>query len=414
MITATLDNGLRIIFHPSASQVCYCGYVICSGTRHEMPEDSGMAHFIEHMSFKGTQRRKSGQINDYLERVGGDLNAFTSKQETVYCATILHKDLSRAVDLLTDMVFHSIYPQSEIEKEVEVIIDEIDSYRDSPSELIFDEFEHMLFGDTSLGRDILGEKETLRTYTTERALRFAAAHYRPENAVFYVYGNVRFEKMLHLLAKAHGARIAQVHDDGENTGTPAEKTQPAAQFTAPRLHTAERGTHQAHVILGGPTFSAADPRRFALTLLNNILGGPGMNSRLNLSVRERHGLVYSIESILNTYPDTGFWNLYFGCDPDDVERCRRLVLRELRRLCETPLSARALHYAREQICGQIGISCDNSEGFAIAMAKQFAHFGTLRDVDRMMQNIRAVTAEELRTLAQEIYRPEGLFTLIYR
>lgn len=414
MYTASLDNGLRIIFQPSESEVVYCGYVICAGTRHEAPEDSGMAHFIEHMSFKGTQRRKSRQINDYLERVGGELNAFTSKQETVYCATVLRRDVHRAVDILTDMVFHSVYPQNEIEKEVEVIIDEIDSYKDSPSELIFDEFEQLLFGDTSLGRDILGDKNRLRSYTTADALRFTGEHYRPDNAVFYLYGKVDWPQLLRRLEKAHAAAAMAPMDSATAEQNFKKAVQPFADFTAPSTVRVNRGTHQAHVVMGAPTFSAGDARRYALTLLNNIVGGPSMNSRLNMAVRERHGLVYSIDTYLNTYPDTGFWSLYFGCDTEDVTRCRQLVARELQRLCDKPLSPAALRVAKAQLCGQIGISCDHSESFAVAMAKQYAHTGTQRDIAKIMSGIQAVSAEEVQDLARTIYDPEGIYTLIYR
>ena len=373
-----------------------------------------MAHFIEHMSFKGTQRRKSRQINDYLERVGGELNAFTSKQETVFCATVLRRDVHRAVDVLTDMVFHSVYPQSEIEKEVEVIIDEIDSYKDSPSELIFDEFEQQLFGRCSLGRDILGDKNRLRTYTTADALRFTGQYYRPDNAVFYLYGKADWSRLVRLLEKAHGigAKQAGAADETGEKFTPA--AQPRASFAEPSTIRVNRGTHQAHVMMGAPTFAADDPRRYALTLLNNIVGGPTMNSRLNMVVRERHGLVYSIDSFLNSYPDTGFWSLYFGCDAEDVARCRQLVVRELQRLCDKPLTTAALRTAKAQICGQIGISCDNSEAFAVAMAKQYAHFGTQRDMQRIMEGIQTVSATELQDLARTIYDPDGLYTLIYR
>ncbi len=260
MYTASLDNGLRIIFQPSESEVVYCGYVICAGTRHEAAEDSGMAHFIEHMSFKGTQRRKSRQINDYLERVGGDLNAFTSKQETVFCATVLRRDVHRAVDVLTDMVFHSVYPQSEIEKEVEVIIDEIDSYKDSPSELIFDEFEQQLFGRCSLGRDILGDKNRLRTYTTADALRFTGQYYRPDNAVFYLYGKADWARLVRLLEKAHGIGAKQAGADDETGEKFTPAAQPRALFAEPSTIRVNRGTHQAHVMMGAPTFAADDPQ----------------------------------------------------------------------------------------------------------------------------------------------------------
>ena len=327
-----LENGLRVVVRHHSSEVLHCGYVLCTGTRHESPEDSGMAHFIEHMTFKGTARRRSRQVNDYLERVGGELNAFTSKQETVYSATVLRKDFSRAVDVLTDIVFHSTYPQAEIDKEVEVIIDEIDSYRDSPAELIFDEFEQLVYGDAPLGRDILGNPERLRTYTQADALRFTQQHYVPQNAVFYVSGQVELRTIIRHLEKWHGCKLVGDIKEGNTPETDDEEelaqpqnAQPHIVPAAPSLRRVKRGTHQAHVMMGGITFGASDPRRAALALLNNILGGPAMNSRLNMAVREKCGLVYSIDAYLNTYPDTGFWNLYFGCDLEDIDRCCKLV-----------------------------------------------------------------------------------------
>ena len=304
---ATLSCGLRVIYEHKPSAVLYCGYVVCAGTRHEDVADSGMAHFIEHVTFKGTERRRACHITNGLERVGGDLNAYTTKQETVYYATVLKKDFARAADLLTDIVFHSVYPQGEIDKEVEVICDEIDSYKDSPSELIFDEFEAMMFEGQPLGRDILGNAERLRQYTTVDALRFARNYYRPTNAVFYVYGDVPFTQVVRVLE-----RLLPVADFVQR---PAFVAPPIATPCAKNIRNervVEKGTHQAHVLVGGPTFAGTDNRRFALVLLNNILGGPGMNSRLNISLRERAGLVYSVDSYLNTYPDAGFWNVYFG------------------------------------------------------------------------------------------------------
>lgn len=404
----TLSCGLRVIHETSQSPVVYCGFVVCAGTRHEDEADAGMAHFIEHISFKGTARRRACHITNGLERVGGDLNAYTTKQETVYYATVLREHFARAADLLADIVFHSIYPQAEIDKEVEVICDEIDSYKDSPSEIIFDEFEAMLFAGQPLGRDILGNAARLRQYTTADALRFASRYYRPERCAFYVYGDVPFGKVVRTL----------------------ERLLPAADFTAPpaapsavampvpnAVHAervVEKGTHQAHVIVGGPTFGGRDPRRYALTLLNNVLGGPGMNSRLNVALREKAGLVYSVDSYLSTYPDTGFWNVYFGCDAHDVRRCRRIIERELRRFIDAPLSASRLAAAKRQICGQIVISADASEGYALAMGKTFAHYGSHRDLEAVCAAIRAVTAEQLQAVAAEVYAPDRLTTLIYR
>lgn len=407
--THTLSCGLRLIVERKASPVLYCGYVICAGTRHEEEADSGMAHFIEHNTFKGTKRRRACHITNGLERVGGDLNAYTTKQETVYYATVLRDDFARAADLLTDIVFHSTYPQTEIDKEVEVICDEIDSYKDSPSELIFDEFEAMMYAGQPLGRDILGSAERLRQYTTTDALRFTQRYYRPENAAFYVYGDIDPQRVVRTLERLLPA--------SDFVGLPAltplsmPTPIPCAQSNE---RVVEKSTHQAHVLIGGPTFAGTDERRFALILLNNMLGGPGMNSRLNLSLREKAGLVYSVDAYLNTYPDTGFWNVYFGCDAHDVKRCRRLLERELLRFIEHPLTPAQLSAAKKQLRGQIGISTDASEGYALALGKTFAHYNRHRSIEGIIQSLNAVTAQQLQQVAEEVYSPNRLTTLVYR
>lgn len=404
----TLPCGLRIIHEPSASPVLYCGYVVLAGTRHEDEADSGMAHFIEHLSFKGTTHRRACHIVNGLERVGGDLNAYTTKQETVYYATVLKDDFKRAADLLTDIVFHSTFPQAEIDKEVEVICDEIDSYKDSPSEIIFDEFESLMYPGQPLGRDILGNAERLRQYTTADALRFTHRYYHPQNAVFYVYGDVPFAQIVRTLE-----RLLLPTDFAAFTASALSSIPPQPQITA-QERIVSKGTHQAHVLIGAPTFAGTDARRFALLLLNNMLGGPGMNSRLSLSLREKAGLVYSIDSYLNTYPDTGFWNVYFGCDAHDVGRCRRLLLRELRRFIERPLSDSQLAAAKKQLCGQVVISTDAAESYALALGKTFAHYGTHRNVSALCSCIREITAADVQQVAAEIYADDRLTTLIYR
>ncbi len=405
--TAELPCGLRVIHEHRDSAVVYCGIVVCAGTRHEEKNDDGMAHFIEHMSFKGTNRRRAFQISNGLECVGGDLNAYTTKQETVYYAMVLKEDFSRAADLLTDIVFHSTYPQREIDKEVEVICDEIESYHDSPSELIFDEFESTMFNGTQLGRDILGTPERLRQYTTADALRFTNIWYKPRHCAFYIYGDVDFKKAVKTLEKLLPA--------SDFAGFTAEKPdfnlpQPA---TAKQERRVEKGTHQAHVMMGGAACSTTDERYYAFALLNNLFGGPGMTSRLNVSLREKAGLVYSVDSYLNAYPDSGFWNVYFGCDEHDIERCRKRVLREMERLAEKPLTAAQLAKAQKQFCGQIGISTDASENYALAMGKTFAHYGRHRDINRICERIRAVTADDIQRVAEEAFCPDRLTTLIY-
>ena len=406
--THTLANGLRVIHEQTDSPVVYCGYVMRVGTRHEQPAESGMAHFIEHLTFKGTERRRAWQISNGLERVGGELNAYTTKQETVYCATVLRPDFPRAVDLLTDIVFHSTYPQAEIDREVEVICDEIDSFKDSPSELIFDEFESLVFEGCDLGRDILGEADRLRQYRTADALRFTRAHYRPDNAVFYIYGQVDFRRALRQLEKLMSvpANAPSLHT---NAPAPCALTLPPA-----RTIYRDRGTHQAHVLLGCPTYGGRHPHRFALLLLNNILGGPGMNARLNMLMRERAGLVYTVESNYSTYIDVGLWTVYFGCDANDLDRCLRLVRRELQRMIDQPLTPRQLQAAKKQFIGQIGISREARESYAIGLGKTYAHYDTWRDLDALAQEVDALTSEELQTVAADVFAADRLSLLVYR
>ena len=405
--TATLPNGLRIIHLPSASPVVYCGYQIAAGTRHEQPGQEGLAHFCEHVTFKGTARRNALQIINALEKVGGELNAFTNKEDTTFYAAIHRDHIRLAVDLLTDIVFHSEYPQAEIDKEVEVICDEIESYNDSPAELIYDEFENILFGGHPLGHNILGQAEQLRTYTTADALSFTRRYYQPGNAVFFAYGNVDFQQLLRLLSKL---------DIGP--AMPVEADSVAASALSPMsggdVIVRQRGTHQAHVLMGCRAYDINHPRRMALYLLNNILGGPGMNSRLNLSLRERHGLVYTVDSSMVCYGDTGLWTVYFGCDPGDVGTCRRLVRRQLDRLMAKPLSRTQLNTAKMQIKGQIAIACDNRENFAIDFGKSFLHKGTEKDLEALFRQIDAVTAEDIQQVAADLFAADHITTLIYQ
>ena len=404
--TITLDNGLRIIHLWSASPVVYCGYEICAGTRNEENGEEGMAHFCEHVTFKGTTRRSAMQILNRLESVGGELNAFTTKEDTVYYSAILKEHFSRAVDLLTDIVFNSTYPQNEINKEVEVICDEIESYNDSPSELIYDDFENAIFAGHPLGHNILGNEQTLKGFTTSDALHFTNRYYTPSNAVFFVSGNVDFNRVKNTLAKA----TAKFH-----SGEPLIDARPTAVLPQyePQTIRHNRGTHQAHVMLGNRAYSVHDSHRLPLYLLNNILGGPGMNARLNISLRERNALVYTVESSMVCYSDTGLWTTYFGCDPKDVNRCLKLVRHELDKVMRLPLTESQLRAAKRQIKGQIGVTCDNRENFALDFGKAFLHYGWLKDVDKLMQDIDSITAEEIQHVALDIFDPDRLTTLIY-
>lgn len=413
--TYTLDNGLRIIHLFSASPVIYCGYEINAGTRDEMPGEEGLAHFCEHATFKGTERRKAYQVLNYLESVGGDLNAFTNKEDTVYYAAILKDHVERAVDLLSDMVFHSVFPQNELDKEVEVICDEIESYNDSPSDLIYDDFENIIFRGHPLGHNILGTAEKVRSYTTEDALRFTKRHYTPMKSVFFAYGDIDFERLVRLVKKY----TSTIPEDRKDRKLEARKSTLTSLTTAlsswqGKVFTVDKQTHQAHVMIGNRAYGIHDEKRMALYLLNNILGGPGMNARLNVSLREHYGLVYTVESSMVSYGDTGMWCTYFGCDPDDVEKCRRLVHKELDEMGKNRLSDLQINKAKKQLKGQIGVACDSRENFALDFGKSFLHYGWEKDITSLYAHIDAVTPERVQQVAQEIFNHDRMVTLIYR
>jgi len=444
--TYTLDNGLRIIHLPSDSQVVYCGYQINAGTRNEEPGEEGLAHFCEHVTFKGTERRKAWHILNCLESVGGDLNAYTNKEGTVYYSAILKEHIARAVDLLSDIVFHSVYPQAEIDKEVEVICDEIESYNDSPAELIYDEFENILFKGSPLGHNILGTAEQVRAFKTEDALRFTRKLYRPDNAIFFAYGDIDFKKLVKLIQKALGEcpkgrelacsadcksaetptkeRITEETPTGE---TPTEEMEAgdanhkvqSSKFNvqskvAGQTIVMQKNTHQAHVMIGTRAYDVNDDRRMPLYLLNNMLGGPGMNAKLNLALREHNGLVYTVESTMVAYGDTGTWSIYFGCDEHDVKRCLRLVRKELDKFMQKPLSDAQLKAAKKQIKGQIGVACDNRENFALDFGKSFLHYGWEKNVDRLYEQVDEITATQIQAVAQELFDKDRLTTLIFK
>ena len=470
--TYTLDNGLRIIHLPSDSQVVYCGYQINAGTRNEEPGEEGLAHFCEHVTFKGTERRKAWHILNCLESVGGDLNAYTNKEGTVYYSAILKEHIARAVDLLSDIVFHSVYPQAEIDKEVEVICDEIESYNDSPAELIYDEFENILFKGSPLGHNILGTAEQVRAFKTEDALRFTRKLYRPDNAIFFAYGDIDFKKLVRLLQRAladdesvvklaeeklpqisqitqiswnensiaEEKSVSSVKSVGiENTEKSAgnentEKSVSSVKSVGPKNYPSvgpknypsvrdgiagqtivmQKNTHQAHVMIGTRAYDVNDDRRMPLYLLNNMLGGPGMNAKLNLALREHNGLVYTVESTMVAYGDTGTWSIYFGCDEHDVKRCLRLVRKELDKFMQKPLSDAQLKAAKKQIKGQIGVACDNRENFALDFGKSFLHYGWEKNVDRLYEQVDEITAAQIQAVAQELFDKDRLTTLIFK
>ncbi len=400
--TATLPNGLRIIHLPSPSPVVYCGIGINAGSRQEATGEEGVAHFCEHLSFKGTHRRSALQILNCLESVGGDLNAFTNKEDTVFYAAILKEHLPKAVDLLTDIVFNSSYPEEETAHEVDVICDEIESYNDTPAELIYDEFENLVFQGHPLGHNILGTREKVKLFTSGHARRFTARHYRPDNAVFFVYGDINFDRLVKdLEVKSKDIEKREILGNSM-TSQDVSLASHSSPLPAPATH------NQAHVMLGCRTFGYDDERRMPLFLLNNLLGGPCMNARLNLSLRERHGLVYTVESTMVNYSDTGVWSVYFGCDHHDVKRCLRLVERELDKVMQHPLSTRQLAAAKRQLKGQIAIACDNREQYALDFARHYLHYSRERIIDHLLAQIDAITAPQVQDVATQLFTPDRL------
>ena len=400
----TLSNGLRIIHEPSSSKVAYCGFAVDAGTRDEAENEQGMAHFVEHLIFKGTRKRKAWHILNRMENVGGDLNAYTNKEETVIYSAFLTDHFGRALELLADIVFHSTFPQNEIEKETEVIIDEIQSYEDTPSELIFDDFEDMIFRNHPLGRNILGRPDLLKKFRSEDAMAFTSRFYQPSNMVFFVLGDFNFQKIVRQVEKLL-VDLPLVTVENQRTIPP---------LYVPEQLVVHKETHQAHVMIGSRGYNAYDDKRTALYLLNNILGGPGMNSRLNVSLRERRGLVYTVESNLTSYTDTGAFCIYFGTDPEDVDTCLKLTYKELKRMRDVKMTSSQLMAAKKQLIGQIGVASDNNENNALGMAKTFLHYNKYESSESVFRRIEALTAEGLLEVANEMFAEEYLSTLIYR
>lgn len=402
-LTHTLSNGLRIVHKPIESNVSYCGFIVNAGTRDEAPDQYGMAHFVEHMLFKGTDKRRAYHIINRMENVGGELNAFTNKEETVVYSVFLEQHFSRAIELLSDITFHSNFPQSEIEKEVEVIIDEIHSYEDSPSELIFDEFENLVFDQSQIGHNILGSAELLQNFDGQMAKAFVNKFYNPSNMVFFSLGRTDFKKIVYYAEKYLSA-IPNIKSD-------IQRIKPVDISSVNKRE--DKETSQAHVLIGGRSYSLCDPNRRVLNLLNNLLGGPGMNSRLNISLREKRGYVYNVDSSITSYTDTGITSIYFGCDKKNVDKCISLVNKELNRLRKEKLTSSQLSAAKKQLIGQIGVMGDNHENLALALGKNFLHHNHFNTLAETAQKIEAVTAEQILAVSNEIFDERSLFTLIY-
>ncbi|MDR0232513.1 MAG: insulinase family protein [Dysgonamonadaceae bacterium] len=402
--TYTFPSGLRLIHYPVNTPISYCGFAVNVGTRDEKPEHFGIAHFTEHMLFKGTSKRKSGHIINRMENVGGELNAYTTKEETIIYSIFLEEHFERAFELLTDLVFNSQFPESEIEKERDVILDEINSYKDNPSELIFDEFEDLLFEKHEIGHNILGEPETLENIDKKAFLDFHTSFYRPCNMVFFSMGRIPFKQIL---------RIANKYLNTLNYPASVELKRISPEKSSGQHKKTDKDLFQNHVIIGSRAYNLFDKNRVSLFLLNNILGGPGMNSRLNLSLREKSGLVYNVESNVTSYTDTGIFSIYFGCDPKFTEKCISLTYKELRKLKEISLTDAQLSTAKKQLKGQLGISNENKENISLSMGKSFLHRNRYDSLEKIYEKIDGISSNHLLEVANEIFDEKELSMLIY-
>ncbi len=402
--THTLSNGLRMIHMPTASPVAYCGFAVNVGARDEEASEYGLAHFVEHMIFKGTEHHKANYILNRMERVGGELNAYTTKEETFVYSVFMKEHFYRAFELLTDLVFYSSFPEEQIERETDVILDEISSYEDSPSELIFDDFENLLFKGHALGHNILGEERFLEQFTSETGKSFMNRFYTPNNMVFFSMGDIPFMKIVKWAEELLSGTTSDLCH--------LYRKSPQQDVSAISL-TLQKDTHQAHVMIGSLGYSMYDERRLPLFLLNNILGGPGMNNRLNVSLREHYGLVYTVESNITSYVDTGLFSIYFGTDPKNKEKAIKLVHKEIEKFCENKLTERQLAAAKQQALGQLGVSVDNREGLFLNMGKSFLHYDRFDSMAEVFKQIQSITAEDVWQIAHEVLVPNKLFQLAY-
>ena len=410
--TKTFACGLQFAFRRTRSQVAYSALAIKSGTRNDPEAFSGIAHMTEHMLFKGTVRRTPQQISNRLEMLGGELNAYTAKEETVLYSTVLREDTAKAVDLLFELAFTSTYPQKELDKERCVVIDEINMYKDSPSECIFEEFEQMLFSPSPLARPILGTTRSLKKIDSQALLDYVRENFRPENMCIAIVGNLPPQRAERI---ARAAAAKYIPADYVPASRPVRPTVPAELPAPPRFEKeVAKKNHQVNCIIGTTAYSFYDERRMELILLANLLGGPSANSRLNQLLREKNALVYAIDASFTQFADNGSMLIYFGCEKPNLDKCLELVHAELAAIREKPLSERALRIARRQLIGQLAVASDNGEAQALSMAKSMLVFGEVMPDEEVRRRLEAITPESLQRVAREVLAEERLCTLIFK
>jgi predicted Zn-dependent peptidase len=404
-----LPNGVQIVHRKTSSPVVYVGIMVGAGTRHEQANENGMAHYIEHCVFKGTEHYTARQIINHIEGIGGEINAYTTKEETTFYAATLSNHFRTTLHLLADMVMRPTFNKKETDKEVTVILDEIESYNDSPSELIYDDFENMVFEGSSLAMPILGTKKTLRriSKSPDIALNWMQQHYRPERMVLFVQGNVTTKQVISAAERELG-EVPHISSLSSHSSLSSQSSMPSAT-----IRTYKRHTHQTHIMLGSHAYPIGHEKQLTMYLLNNILGGGSMSSRLYLSLREKHGLVYNIDSQAVPLSDTGYWNIYLACEPQHKDQCLELCHKELKQLRDTRLTSAQLQRALRQLEGQMAISAENQENNALAMAKQMLYHHHAPAWQEVFAKVKEISSEQLQDVANEVFAPEKIYTLLY-
>lgn len=400
-----LANGIKVVYVPCPGPVCHCGLVINAGTRDELPGQHGLAHFVEHTVFKGTSHRSAWQILNRLDEVGGELNAYTTKEETAIHASFLKEHFDRAVELIADMVFNSRFPEKEVNKEKEVIIDEIGSYKDNPSELIFDDFEDCAFAGGPLGHNILGTPESVSSFTGADALTFSRANHLTSQMALAVCGDVGWDKALRTAERwlgSHQERCGTAHRTRQET---------FAHFS----ETISKETAQGHVLLGSKAPDCRSEDRLAMSVISNMLGGPCMNSRLSVALRERNGIAYNVETNYTSFDDTGLFTIYFGTDSNNISRSMKIVWRELDRLCQSPLKPATFARLMRQYTGQLMMSADDGEGLMLGAGRAAIVYDEAATLEEMKAYILdCVTPEDILRVARQTLAPEAISTLTYK
>jgi predicted Zn-dependent peptidase len=398
-----LSNGLRIVHQHLDRAVAHCGLMIGSGSRHEKKNEHGLAHFLEHCLFKGTEKRKTYHILSRLDAVGGELNAFTSKEETWVHASFLSHDYERAIELIADIVFFANFPEKEIEKEKEVIIDEINSYKDSPADMIFEDFDEVIFGKGALGRSILGTEQSLDRFGSKELAQFRERILARKNLIFSSAGNIPIDALVTLVEKHMGA-VKLKKQPPQSTHEYAYKPQDRVEI---------KDIHQVHYVMGTTAYAFEDARRPALGLLNNLLGGPAMNNRLSMNIRERHGIAYHVDSNYAPFSDCGVFTIYVGSEKKHLEKSKQLIWKELDLLKAKALTPHALQEAKKQIMGQIALSQDSGSAIMFNLAKSLMLFGEIDTLQEVFRRLQLITADELVTVAREIFDPSIMSSITY-